>query len=265
MTWGFHQRFHKQLSTGKRSRQVIPWGKTLVSYANESKLAGLISPPHAARMLVRYGNLLSLSVALLSMGGHVVAQTSTMTRPVPQILSTSPDGCFLIRRSQAEPGEHGEARKSLEICNAAGEVLYSWDSGLGVTTVFWSSDNRYLAVNDMPGEQGDLVRLFSLDKSKPAVEALRQPNGKKLIEREQERHGSFLSAVDAVSLRAEEWRDGRLWCQLTGTSHPKRQPTVHVPFHHLLVFGVKGEEEPVLEQEWTLTEPREIPVRDPSP
>ena len=236
----------------------------LAGCVHESKLAGLISPPHAALMPVWYRNLLSLSVALLSIAAHAVAQTPTMT-PVPQILSTSPDGCFLVRRAQAEPGEHGEARKSLEICNAAGEVLYSWDSGLGVTTVLWSPDNRYLAVNDMPGEQGDLVSLFSLNKSKPAVGVLRQPNGKKMIEAEQERHGSFLSAVEAVSLRAEEWRDGRLWCQLTGTSHPKRQPTVHVPFHHLLVFGVKGEEEPVLEQEWTLTEPREISVRDPAP
>jgi dipeptidyl aminopeptidase/acylaminoacyl peptidase len=236
----------------------------LAGCVHESKLAGLISPPHAGRMFFWFGNFLSLCAALLSMAGHAVAQAPTMT-PVPQILSTSPDGCFLVRRAQAEPGEHGEARKSLEICNAAGEVLYSWDSGLGVTTVLWSPDNRYLAVNDMPGEQGDLVRLFSLNKSKPAVGVLRQPNGKKMIEAEQERHGSFLSAVEAVSLRAEEWRDGRLWCQLTGTSHPKRQPTVHVPFHHLLVFGVKGEEEPVLEQEWTLTEPREIPVRDPAP
>lgn len=236
----------------------------MVAGASESKLAGLISPPHAAWMLVRFGNLLSLSVALLTMAGHAVAQTPTMT-PVPQIISTSLDGHFLLRRSQAEPGEHGESRKSLEICSDAGEVLYSWNSGLGVTTALWSADNRYLAVNDMPGEQGDLVRLFSLDKAKPAIVVLRQPNGKKLIEQEQERHGSFLSSVDAVSLRAEEWHDGRLWCQLTGTSHPKRQPTVHVPFHHLLVFSVKGEEAPVLEQEWTLTEPREIPVRDPAP
>jgi hypothetical protein len=185
--------------------------------------------------------------------------------PAPQILSTSPDGKFLVRRTQAESGEHGEARKSLEICTASGAVLYGWTSGLGVTTLLWSPDNRYLAVNDLPGEQGDALRLFALDPVKPSVMSLREASGKKLLVQEQERHGSFLSSLDKITLRAVEWREGRLWCELTGTVHPKRQPTVHIPFHHLWVFGVKGAEAPVLEQEWTLTDPRERSTRDPAP
>lgn len=179
-----------------------------------------------------------------------------------QTMSVSPDGKFLVRRSQAEPGGHGEARKSLEICSANGTVLYAWASGLGVTTILWSPDSRYLAVNDMPGEQGDLVRLFALDPALPAVTAIRLPNGKKLLKEEEERHGSFLSTIDAVSLRAVDWRDGRIWCLLSGNTHPKREPMVHVPFHHLLVFSVQGTKAPALVEEWTRTDPKEYPVRD---
>jgi hypothetical protein len=196
-------------------------------------------------------------------GCLLCAQEATPTlAPTPQILSTSPDGKFLVRRSQAESGLHGEARKNLEICTTSGTVLYAWSGALGVTTLLWSPDRRYLAVNDLPGEQGDALRLFALDSVKPSVMSLREPSGKTLLAQEQERHGSFLSALDKITLRAVEWRDGRLWCALTGTAHPKRQPTVHVPFHHLLVYGVKGTEAPVQEEEWTLTDPRERSYRE---
>lgn len=208
--------------------------------------------------------LFVLGFCFASEGGDILcAQEATPTpAPTPQILSTSPDGKFLVRRSQAELGEHGEARKSLEICSISGEVLYGWSSALGVTTLLWSPDNRYLAVNDLPGEQGDALRLFALDSVKSSVMSLREPSGKKLLVQEQERHGSFLSALDKITLRAMEWRDGRLWCALSGTAHPKRQPTVHVPFHHLLVYRVKENDAPTLEEEWTLTEPRERAYRD---
>jgi dipeptidyl aminopeptidase/acylaminoacyl peptidase len=215
-------------------------------------------------MHVGLKNLIFL-MGIICLGQGTLFPQTPESSPVPQILSTSPDGKFLVRRSQAVPGEHGEARKSLEICTTSGTVLYGWASGLGVTTTLWSPDNRYLAVNDMPGEGGDQVRLFALDSAKPAVSVLREPDGKKLIESEQERHGSFLSAIDRISLRAVEWREGRLWCLLTGSSHPKRQPTVHIPFHHLLVYGVKGAEAPVVEEEWTLSSPREQAVRDQAP
>jgi hypothetical protein len=67
-----------------------------------------------------------------------------------QILSSSPDGSFQIRRRQADPGERGEALKTLSLTTSAGKTLYEWNSSLGATTVLWSPDKRYVAVNDMP-------------------------------------------------------------------------------------------------------------------
>lgn len=205
-----------------------------------------------------------LPLLLLLAGGVTGFAQSPESRssPTPQTISSSPDGKFIVRRSQAEPGEHGEARKNLEICTSSGTVLYAWTSGFGVTTMLWSPDGRYLAVNDMPGETGDQVRVFALDPTGQSVVPIREPNGKKLLKEEQERHGSFLSEVDHIDLRAVEWRDGHLWCLLTGSAHPKRQPTVHVSFHHLLVFGIHGSDVPIMEEEWTLTDPKEHPYRD---
>jgi hypothetical protein len=68
-----------------------------------------------------------------------------------------------------------------------------------------------------------------------------------------------------VNLRASDWKEGRLWCQVNGTFSPKRQTSLHVPFHHLRVYRIKDSEPPSLEQEWTLTDPKEKPFRDPSP
>jgi len=181
----------------------------------------------------------------------------------PQTLSTSPDGKFVVYRTQAESGERGEARKNIEICSTSGKVLYAWVSGLGTTAMLWSPDCRYLAVNDMPGESGDLVRLFHLDPEKSTVIPIRESNGKKLQQDEESRHGSFFSSVERVNLRAQEWKEGRLWCRLTGSSHPKRQPMVHVAFHHLWVFSMHGDSAPILEEEWTLTDPKEKSIRDP--
>jgi hypothetical protein len=183
------------------------------------------------------------------------AQSSTL-------ISGSPDGKWMIKRVKADPGDRGEARKSLEICTAGGRVLYSWLSGLGATTVLWSPDSRHVAVNDMPGDGGDLLRIFAIDAKKPAVTPLREPDGKKLRSEVESRKGSFLSTIDRVSLRALEWRDGDLWCRLGGTFRPKRQPTLSVPFHHLWVFAPDGINPPVLKEEWAQTFPREKPFRD---
>jgi hypothetical protein len=180
------------------------------------------------------------------------------------VLSQSPDGKFLLRRKQAEAGDRGEARKTLVICSPDGKVLYEWLSPLGATTALWSGDSRFLALNDMPGEAGDQLRVFYLDPSGSKVLPLRDPDGRKLKAEVDKRHGSFLSSVDKVALRASEWKEGRLWCTLTGTFSPKRQPTVHVPFHHLWVYRIDGTNAPVLEQEWTLTDPKERSYRDSS-
>jgi hypothetical protein len=180
------------------------------------------------------------------------------------ILSTSPDGKFLLRRERAESGDRGEARKTLTICSKEGKVLYEWFSPLGATTPLWSSDSRFLAVNDMPGEAGDQLRIFSLDPAVTSAVSLRDPDGAKLKSEVEKRHGNFLSTVDKAALRASEWKEGRLWCTVTGTFSPKRQPTVHVPFHHLWVYRIDGTNAPVLEQEWTLTDPKERSYRDSS-
>ncbi len=189
----------------------------------------------------------------------------TMQAQETTLLSRSPDGKFLLRRERAESGERGEARKTLSICSPGGKVLYEWISPLGATTALWSGDSRFLALNDMPGDAGDQLRVFHLDPSGRSVTPLRDPDGAKLRAEVERRHGSFLSRVDKAALRASEWKDGRLWCAVTGTFSPKRQPTVHVPFHHLWVYRIDGTNTPVLEQEWTLTDPKERSYRDSSP
>jgi hypothetical protein len=231
---------------------------------SESKLVGRHRSPHAAVMNFSVKIFITLLAGSLLGGACALAQSvqEQLKDDAPQTISTSPDGRFLVRRSQAESGERGGARKQIEICSASGKILYAWISGLGFTTMFWSPDNRYLALNDMPGEKGDLVRIFSLDPVKSEVISVREPNGEQLLKEEEEHHGSFLSSIDQVHLRIVEWREGRLWCELSGKAHPKREPMVHVPFHHLWVFGMKGGQSPVLEQEWTLTDPKEHPVRD---
>ena len=206
-------------------------------------------------------------IFLILFAGYIpgFAQTQeTKSASTAQVISNSPDGKFVVRRTQADSGERGEARKIIEICSSSGKTLYSWISGLGSTVMLWSPDKRYLAVNDMPGESGDLLRVFHLDPEKSTVIPTRESNGKKLLHEEEFRHGSFLSSVERVNFHAQEWKEGRLWCRLTGSSHPKRQPMVHVAFHHLWVFSMHGDSAPVLEEEWTLTDPKEKAVRDPS-
>ena len=179
-----------------------------------------------------------------------------------QILSTSPDGAFQIRRRQADPGEHGEARKILSITSPTGKTLYEWNSPLGATTVLWRPDSRGVAVNDMPGDRGDQLLLFSLDPGTGTALPLRDQDGTKLLSEVEKRHGSFLSKVEKAVLRATDWKENRLWCSVTGTFSPKRQPTVHVPYHHLWVYRINGTNAPVLEQEWTMTDPKERAYRD---
>jgi hypothetical protein len=60
-----------------------------------------------------------------------------------------------------------------------------------------------------------------------------------------------------------EWKEENLWCTVTGSFSPKRDPSLRVPFHHLWVFRITGEDGPVLLQEWTLTDPKEHPERQP--
>ena len=224
-----------------------------VDQSGECSVASPLSKKHPGRQ-----NSVFVLLCMVVLCGSAISQSVDSAIPLgEQILSVSPDGNFLVRREKAEPGGHGEARKNLEICSKSGKVLYSWASGLGATTMLWSPDAHYLAVNDMPGERGDLVRLFALDPVASIVTPLREPDGKKLLHEEELRHGSFLSALDEVHLRAVEWRDGNLWCLLTGSAHPKRQPTVHVPFHRLWVFRVNDTESPVLEEEWTRNLPGE--------
>ncbi len=197
---------------------------------------------------------------LLTPSIHLRAEMS----PEGQPLSVSPDGMFELRRLPAAPGERGEARKELEI-TLQGRVIYQWTSAIGAASILWSPDSKYLAVNEAPGDQGDQLRLFALDSVKPEVTPLREPNGSKLRSEVESRHGNFLSRVDRVSLRAMDWREGRLWCKLSGIFTPKRQSGVHVPFHHLWVLQVNGASDPLLIEEWTLTDPKEQASRDPAP
>lgn len=210
--------------------------------------------------VMRNASLIKRAVTICSLflASHVsVAETNMV------VLSQSPDGVFQLRRMQADPGERGEARKTLEITGRNGKTLYQWSSPLGVTSAFWSSDSRHLAVNDAPGDRGDQLRVFALDGSNQRAIPLREPDGAKLRSEVESRHGGFFSALEKVTLRSLEWKGDRLWCQVTGTFSPKRQRGIHVPFHYLWVFKVRGEEDPVLEEEWTRTDPKERPVRDP--
>jgi hypothetical protein len=203
--------------------------------------------------------ILTLCFFLLFNGGFWVVATETEH---PAVISTSPDHRFTICREHASPGDLGEARKSLSICSREGKTLYEWFSGIGTTTALWSPDGRFVAINDMPGDKGDLLRLFALDPSVPSVIPIRDPDRKKLRRELESRHGSFLSVIEAVNLRASEWKEGKLWCQVSGTFSPKRQSSVHVPFHHLWVLKTNGKNPPVIEQEWTLTDPKEMAYRD---
>lgn len=197
----------------------------------------------------------SCSIDLTSLHAAEVEEGAT-------ILSTSPDGKFFLQRKRADSNDHGEAKKCLEIVTSSGKVLYSWISSLGATTALWSPDSQYLALNDMPGDKGDQLRIFAMNAGSRSLTPIREPDGKKLLAEVEARHGSFLSLVDKVSLRAFDWRGERLWCQLEGTFRPKRQPTLKVPFHHLWVFQLNGPNPPLLQQEWTLTDPKEKPIRD---
>lgn len=179
------------------------------------------------------------------------------------VLSQSPDRYFQLRRLPAEPGERGEARKRLEITDREGKTLFQWISPLGASSSFWSQDSRLLAVNDTPGNRGDQLWVFALETSSKRVIPLREPDGTKLRAEVESRHGGFFSILEQVSLRCLEWRGDRLWCQVTGTFAPKRQRGIHIPFHYLWVLKVSGEGLPILEEEWTRTDPKERPVRDP--
>ena len=206
--------------------------------------------------------LLAASLMFLILPYHASLRGADSQDGAVSLLSTSPDGMFLLRRRQADSNDHGESQKSLEIVTSSGKVLYSWVSPLGATTALWSPDGKYLALNDMPGDKGDQLRLFALNAGSASLVPIRDPDGKKLRAEVEARHGSFLSLVDKVSLRALDWRGGRLWCQLDGTFRPKRQPSVYVPFHHLWVFLPNGTNQPLFQQEWTLTDPKERPVRE---
>jgi hypothetical protein len=182
-----------------------------------------------------------------------------------QLLGSSPDGRAQLRRLQAGSGEHGEARKDLRITTPSGDTLYQWTSPLGTTAALWSPDSRYLAVNDGPGDQGDQLRVFRLDLAAPPGERVlpvREPDGGKLHAGMEERHGHFLCGMERVTLRALEWREGRLWCSVSGRYSFRRDPSLHVPFHYLWVMSFPQGAQPVLEEEWVRTDPKERAVRD---
>jgi|GEM_PF-594049 len=210
--------------------------------------------------MIRVFKYFTLPFAFLLIASRGLAQSPEPTptpSPTPQLLGASPDGKFLVRREQAESDDLGRVRKSIEICSNTGKVLYSWTSGLGSTSFLWSPDGEYLAVNDMPGDAGDLVKVFHLDPEKPTVIPVRNADGKKLLQVVESRQGNFFIGIEKVQLRAQEWREGHLWCLLTGVSHAKRQSSLHAPFHHLWVFEMKGDEEPILTEDWTRSEPKE--------
>ncbi len=178
------------------------------------------------------------------------------------VLSRSPEAHFQLRRLPADPGEHGEARKTLELTDRGGKPLFQWISSLGATSALWSQDGRYLAVNDGPGKGGDQVWIFSLDPIAGRVIPLREPDGKRLMQDLENRHGSFLHLVGGMSFRALEWRENRLWCSLNGYFLPRRNKSVHIPFHYLWVVGMEDGVGVRCLEEWTRTDPKEKPVRD---
>lgn len=178
------------------------------------------------------------------------------------VLSHSPEAHFQLRRLPADPGEHGEARKTLEITDREGKTLFQWISPLGASSAIWSQDSRFLAVNDGPGRGGDQVWIFSLDPGAGRVIQLREPDGKRLIQELENRHGSFLHLVGGVAFRALEWRENRLWCSLNGNFLPKRNKSVHIPFHYLWVMGIEDGVGVRFLEQWTRTDPKEKPVLD---
>ncbi len=199
---------------------------------------------------------------LASCAADGLPQDSAEREKAAQILSTSPDGAFQVRRWQAPPGELGEARKTLAVTLPSGRPVYEWNSMLGATAILWSPDSRHVAINDMPGDNGDELLLLALDPSAAGAVSVRERDGKAVASEITKRHGNFLSKVEKAILRASEWREGRLWCTVNGSFTPKREPSVHVPFHYLWVYGVHGTDAPVMEQEWTRTEPGEKAFRD---
>jgi len=178
------------------------------------------------------------------------------------VLSQSPDAHFQLRRLPADPGEHGEARKTLEIADWEGKTLFQWISPLGASSAIWSQDSRFLAVNDGPGRVGDQVWMFSLDPHAKRVISLREPNGIKLRDELEKRHGSFLHLVGGLTFRALEWRDNRLWCSLNGNFLPRRNKSVQIPFHYLWVLGSADGEGVRCLEEWTRTDPKERAISD---
>lgn len=183
-----------------------------------------------------------------------------------QTLSKSPDGTLMLRRSQSEPGEKGNALKSLEIVSAEGRVLYQWTSAIGPSGCIWSPDSLFLAVNDSPGDEGDELRVFGItgDRGRELkVIPLREANGKKFRHEVEQRHAGFLSSLKSATIRAWTWHDGRLWCRVTGYSSPKRYPSIKVPFHDLWVMTFHSGCEPAIEEEWSRSLPAEKPIRSP--
>jgi hypothetical protein len=216
------------------------------------------------RPAILFSSVQVFVVLMLGVLLPIAVMAETEAPDQAKVLSVSPDGRFQIRRIPSESGELGQARKALEITSFDGRTLYRWSSPIGATTTLWSPDSRYLAVNDAPGEGGDQLRVFRLELSKEngdSVQPIREPSAQFLRREAEQRHGNFLSSLDSVTLRALEWREGRLWCQVNGSFSPKRNPSVHVPFHDLWVFSLpKGY--PVLEEVWTRSEPKEKAWRD---
>lgn len=142
--------------------------------------------------------------------------------------------------------------KSVSFVGPEGKVRYQWISPLGPTTVIWNDDSRLVAVSDSMDRTGD--RLWILRNTGEGIVPLRKPDGV-LLKREIEvRHGSFFSSLDQVMLRPFMWRDGRLWCEASGTFIPRSNQQVRVPFRYLWVFRVT-ELEASLEEEWTKSFP----------
>ncbi len=210
---------------------------------------------------------LSLSAAVVLILGLIAGLTIVHADDLTSgetgvILSASRDGSFQLRRLKADPGDRGEARKTLEITGRDSKILYQWTSPLGATSASWSEDSQHLAVNDAPGDQGDQLRVFALDKAGQRVIPIREPDARKLRSEVESRHGGFFSTLEKATLRFMEWKGDHLWCHVTGSFSPKRQRGIHVPFHYLWVFKIRGEEPPGFEEEWTRTDPKEKPVRD---
>jgi hypothetical protein len=196
--------------------------------------------------------------------GGLLGSSMNASEPNSQgrVISNSPDGLFSLKKNEAVPGERGEAMQRSELCNAEGKVLYAWISPIGSSTALWSPDHRYLAVNEMPGREGDQLRVMSLGEGKQVI-CLREPDGRLLKTEVEKLHGGFLRGIGRVSLHAWQWEGGRLWCRLGGEFSLIRQPQIRIPFHFLWVLRMErgGAAGAVLDQEWELTLPKERPSR----